>query len=146
MRLKRTNIILILILVVWLTTIYITLTSRPLYSHDSSSSINRQIERLERGISSQLEFNKKIINNAQKVLEVVKNGSTNKSFFKEILDAKLPVLVFACNRVTVTRCLDNLLRHRPDPDQFPIIVSQVRIFLNIMISGVDYFNFLLKFK
>lgn len=127
MRFKRTNIILILIFVVWLSTIYITLTSRPFYSHESTSSNNRQIDRLEQGISSQLEFNKNLINNVQKILEVVKNGSS-KSSFKELIDTKIPILVFACNRITVTRCLDNLLLHRPDPDQFPIIVSQVRTF------------------
>lgn len=36
----------------------------------------------------------------------------------------IPVLVFACNRVTVTKCLDNLLEYRPSVEQFPIIVSQ----------------------
>lgn len=36
----------------------------------------------------------------------------------------IAVLVFACNRVTVTRCLDQLLKYRPDPNLFPIIVSQ----------------------
>ena len=36
----------------------------------------------------------------------------------------IAVLVFACNRVTVSRHLDQLLRHRPDPARFPIIVSQ----------------------
>lgn len=36
----------------------------------------------------------------------------------------IPVLVFACNRVTVNKCLDNLLAYRPSAEQFPIIVSQ----------------------
>uniref|UniRef100_A0A1B6MN63 Alpha-1,3-mannosyl-glycoprotein 2-beta-N-acetylglucosaminyltransferase n=1 Tax=Graphocephala atropunctata TaxID=36148 RepID=A0A1B6MN63_9HEMI len=36
----------------------------------------------------------------------------------------IAVLVFACNRVTVTRCLDQLIKYRPDPALFPIIVSQ----------------------
>lgn len=36
----------------------------------------------------------------------------------------IPVLVFACNRLSVNRCLDDLLKHRPRADQFPIIVSQ----------------------
>ena len=34
----------------------------------------------------------------------------------------IPVLVIACNRVTVQRCLDKLLEHRPVGT--PIIVSQ----------------------
>ncbi|XP_061631689.1 alpha-1,3-mannosyl-glycoprotein 2-beta-N-acetylglucosaminyltransferase a [Phyllopteryx taeniolatus] len=36
----------------------------------------------------------------------------------------VPVLVMACNRVTVRRCLDKLLLHRPSAERFPIIVSQ----------------------
>jgi hypothetical protein len=37
----------------------------------------------------------------------------------------IPVLMFACNRVTINRALDNLLKIRKDKDKFPIIVSQV---------------------
>nr|CAG4640874.1 EOG090X06K9 [Eulimnadia texana] len=38
----------------------------------------------------------------------------------------LPVLVFSCNRVSVTRCLDGLLKYRPNRTdvEFPIVVSQ----------------------
>lgn len=36
----------------------------------------------------------------------------------------IPVLVFACNRVTINKCLDNLIEFRPSSEQFPIIVSQ----------------------
>lgn len=126
MRVKRTNIILVLIFVVWFSTLYLTITFRPLYTHENTSDTDRQIERLERGISHQFELNRKLIDDAVNILETTKKiGSTNKLFLKELQDNKIPVLVFACNRVTVTRCLDNLLQHRPDPDYFPIIVSQV---------------------
>lgn len=37
----------------------------------------------------------------------------------------IPVLVFACNRISVRNCIDNLLEYRPNANQFPIIVSQV---------------------
>lgn len=37
----------------------------------------------------------------------------------------IPVLVFACNRISVRNCLDNLVQYRPNVNQFPIIVSQV---------------------
>lgn len=37
----------------------------------------------------------------------------------------IPVLVFACNRVSISNCLDNLIQYRPNSHQFPIIVSQV---------------------
>lgn len=37
----------------------------------------------------------------------------------------IPVVVFACNRVSVKRNLDELIKYRPNAEQFPIIVSQV---------------------
>ena len=36
----------------------------------------------------------------------------------------IPVLMIACNRVTVNKSLDSLLEQRPDKRKFPIIVSQ----------------------
>ncbi|NWW47741.1 MGAT1 acetylglucosaminyltransferase, partial [Pedionomus torquatus] len=36
----------------------------------------------------------------------------------------IPVLVLACDRSTVRRCLDKLLRYRPSARRFPLIVSQ----------------------
>ncbi|XP_058795569.1 alpha-1,3-mannosyl-glycoprotein 2-beta-N-acetylglucosaminyltransferase isoform X2 [Phymastichus coffea] len=36
----------------------------------------------------------------------------------------IAILVISCNRVTVKRCLDRLLKFRPNDQQFPIIVSQ----------------------
>lgn len=36
----------------------------------------------------------------------------------------IPILLFACNRVTVNKALDLLLAYRPDKEQFPIIVTQ----------------------
>lgn len=39
-------------------------------------------------------------------------------------DPIIAVLVFSCNRITVQRCLDQLIRLRPSELQFPIVVSQ----------------------
>lgn len=36
----------------------------------------------------------------------------------------IPVLVFACNRPSIAKCLDNLVQYRPSKEQFPIIISQ----------------------
>ena len=36
----------------------------------------------------------------------------------------IPVLLFSCNRVTVSRALDLLISYRPEKQQFPIIVTQ----------------------
>nr|1FO8_A Chain A, ALPHA-1,3-MANNOSYL-GLYCOPROTEIN BETA-1,2-N-ACETYLGLUCOSAMINYLTRANSFERASE [Oryctolagus cuniculus] len=38
--------------------------------------------------------------------------------------AVIPILVIACDRSTVRRCLDKLLHYRPSAELFPIIVSQ----------------------
>lgn len=40
------------------------------------------------------------------------------------LSAVIPVLVLACDRPSVRKCLDSLLKYRPSAEQFPIIVSQ----------------------
>lgn len=37
----------------------------------------------------------------------------------------MPVLMFACNRITVTKALDLVLKYRTNRQKFPIIVSQV---------------------
>lgn len=36
----------------------------------------------------------------------------------------IAVLVFSCDRITVQRCLDQLIKIRPNAEQFPLIVSQ----------------------
>lgn len=36
----------------------------------------------------------------------------------------IPILIIACNRVTIRRCLDKLLQYRPSAELYPIIVSQ----------------------
>ena len=38
--------------------------------------------------------------------------------------ATIPVLVFSCNRVTVSKALDLLISYRPSRELFPIIVTQ----------------------
>ncbi|XP_041664899.1 alpha-1,3-mannosyl-glycoprotein 2-beta-N-acetylglucosaminyltransferase b [Cheilinus undulatus] len=39
-------------------------------------------------------------------------------------DVIIPILVIACDRVTVKRSLDKLIQYRPSPQLYPIIVSQ----------------------
>ena len=41
-----------------------------------------------------------------------------------LAEVVIPVLVFACNRPTVKRNLDQLIKLRPSKEQFPIIVTQ----------------------
>jgi alpha-1,3-mannosyl-glycoprotein beta-1,2-N-acetylglucosaminyltransferase len=78
---------------------------------------------LEQGISEQFKSNNDMIHDARRFLERKKSQEAS-SHTKQFQDVKLPILVFACNRVSVSKCLDRLIQYRPDPDKFPIIVSQ----------------------
>lgn len=53
----------------------------------------------------------------------------------------IPVIVFACNRVSVSRSLDLLVKYRPDRERFPIIVSQVSDNSSCPIIFADVFIF-----
>lgn len=56
--------------------------------------------------------------------EVILSKFQQKFIDGDVNNPVIPVLVFACNRLSVNKCLDDLIRYRPRPDQFPIIVSQ----------------------
>ena len=59
-------------------------------------------------LNNKIDFNGKYINN-------------------DVNSPVIPVIVFACNRVSVRQNLDALIKYRPSREQFPIIVSQVSI-------------------
>lgn len=52
--------------------------------------------------------------------EVVENGESSAT----ALEVIIPILVIACDRVTVKRSLDRLIQYRPSSQLYPIIVSQ----------------------
>lgn len=64
------------------------------------------------------------------------NKPNNKIIFNEsylendLYKPVIPVLVIACNRVSISRSLDLLIKYRPNREQFPIIISQVERTLN----------------
>ncbi|XP_019868567.1 alpha-1,3-mannosyl-glycoprotein 2-beta-N-acetylglucosaminyltransferase [Aethina tumida] len=120
--LKRTFFKLGLIALVWFTVLYLTLTYPTTKPLNTSDNVNNQIIKLEKGISEQFKLNNDIISEAQHFLETKKKAEQQN--LGDLQDVKIPVLVFACNRITITRCLDRLLKYRPDPDKFPIIVSE----------------------
>jgi len=116
-------------------------------SENKNGALSNYIKQLESKISQQekvykdmyekfeeLKKNPKVISQ-ESALELQRafekmNGETfdanSDSQFK-ILDKDepiLPIIVFSCNRPSVRRCLDGLLKYRPDPEKFPIIVSQ----------------------
>ncbi|KAL1513801.1 hypothetical protein ABEB36_003161 [Hypothenemus hampei] len=139
MRLKRIVIGFIFIVIIWSTVLFLFISNS--FGEQTRRNLNRQINQLENGIRDQFLANNEIIKDAQQFLElrkqldtqrklekheeiVIKSETIEKHFSKVSQEEKLAVLVFACNRVSVTRCLDKLLQYRPDPEKFPIIVSQ----------------------
>lgn len=129
MRIKR-KYLLSLGLVVWILIIYLTIVNRQIGITNTNEVIDYKIQKLEKGISEQFRSNKRFINDLHEVIENKKHeaamaDSVDQPPKKEYKGIVIPVLVFACNRVSVNRCLDQLIQYRPNPDQFPIIVSQV---------------------
>lgn len=133
MRIKRTSFILGLCIIIWASILYFAVLNRPVNIDETNEYIQRKLVHLERGIEDQVKNNKIMINSLHRYLESKKQSNNVveeeqeqviapfKSDFKGTV---IPVLVFACNRIGVTRCLDQLIQYRPNPDQFPIIVSQ----------------------
>ncbi|XP_030757030.1 alpha-1,3-mannosyl-glycoprotein 2-beta-N-acetylglucosaminyltransferase [Sitophilus oryzae] len=127
MRLKRPKLIVGIILLVWSTVIFIFFSNN---FGEQYKSFNNHLNRLEDGIQQQFKLNNVIISEARTFLEFKKEGhkddrnSNHQQKQVQFRDVKIPILVIACNRITVTRCLDELLKYRPDPDKFPIFVSQ----------------------
>ncbi|KAK2176493.1 hypothetical protein NP493_659g01051 [Ridgeia piscesae] len=58
------------------------------------------------------------------IVESIKQQIQKSTLPRHDLPVVLPVLVIACNRPAIKRCLDQLIEHRPSETQFPIIVSQ----------------------
>lgn len=133
MRLIRIRHVFIVCLtfLIWVTIFYGTVTNRmPVESpaEEGGKAIDDRLEQLEDGIREQRKLNQELIGNLHNIIEQKKwiaagEGLANEG--KEVDGPVIPVLVLACNRVSVSRCLDQLLQYRPNPDQFPIIVSQV---------------------
>ena len=100
----------------------------PLHDNDSTLPLDEKKERLvlikdaqDRTKKSSIKF--KVTANIegtskekQSVTTVVSSSAAN--------DFVAAIVVIACNRPTVKRCLDLLLKYRPSTKQFPIIVSQ----------------------
>ncbi|CAH0717158.1 unnamed protein product, partial [Brenthis ino] len=101
---------------------------------NSISELEAEINRLEHKMQNQLSDSYKLLEKVRKHLKKTENKHVEDSDkdSQSILNEEatqyknpvLPVLVIACDRVTVKRCLDNLVKFRPNKETFPIIVSQ----------------------
>ncbi|KAM4581554.1 alpha-1,3-mannosyl-glycoprotein 2-beta-N-acetylglucosaminyltransferase a isoform 1-T2 [Odontesthes bonariensis] len=89
-----------------------------------TSDMVRDLLRMTDAFEEELERQKNILLLIQSHQSLWDSSSRNQENAAAPAPPVIPVLVMACNRVTVRRCLDKLLQHRPSAERFPIIVSQ----------------------
>lgn len=75
-------------------------------------------------IAAELETQKKILLQIKSHKSLWKPSNESKPNVVVPTQPVIPILVIACNRVSVRRCLDKLLEYRPSEELHPIIVSQ----------------------
>ncbi|XP_026173571.1 alpha-1,3-mannosyl-glycoprotein 2-beta-N-acetylglucosaminyltransferase a [Mastacembelus armatus] len=75
-------------------------------------------------LEAELEIQKNFLIEIQSHRTLWKASNRNRSKVIMPPEPAIPILVIACNRVTVKRCLDKLLQFRPSAELSPIIVSQ----------------------
>ncbi|CAG9134216.1 unnamed protein product [Plutella xylostella] len=97
------------------------LSAEQKYDNIDKEAISQKVDVLFERVSNELEESNRLLLEVQQKLLARHGGGAVRELPKKPI---LPVLVVACNRVTVRRCLEQLVKHRPDPETFPIIVSQ----------------------
>ncbi|XP_014245534.1 alpha-1,3-mannosyl-glycoprotein 2-beta-N-acetylglucosaminyltransferase-like [Cimex lectularius] len=126
----------------WVVIIYMLIHDRPsLQSFNNIPNAKSNLEELESQIKDDFKINAQLWADVKKAIasqresqkaEAEENAAAYEVERKEdekkiqslSREGVVAVLVFACSRPTVTRCLDQLIRYRPNAEQFPIIVSQ----------------------
>ncbi|XP_076080924.1 alpha-1,3-mannosyl-glycoprotein 2-beta-N-acetylglucosaminyltransferase-like isoform X2 [Mytilus galloprovincialis] len=129
MRRKQLVSLVVLIFLTWNILMYYFLISKNPTKNDSESVSNRLIW-LQNDIEKQIRDNEKLLEDLRQIKEdTVKKEKGNKLKTHGVKDTdpathKIAVLMFSCDRTTVSRSLDSLLKIRPKGDRFPIVVSQ----------------------
>ncbi|KFV12850.1 PREDICTED: alpha-1,3-mannosyl-glycoprotein 2-beta-N-acetylglucosaminyltransferase [Pterocles gutturalis] len=120
--------------IAWNCLLLLFLWSRPPSSSSSSSSLTAQVIRLAQDAETELERQKELLHQIYLYSGALWGRRRNRgaritpkpsSPPPQIdVDLVLPVLVLACDRSTVRRCLDKIFLYRPSAQRFPVIVSQ----------------------
>ncbi len=146
-----------LILASWMSLTYFLYFHRPSTVDDSArrKALERQMAEFKHKLDAQVEINEALLKEIGQLKSSDRKDRENsvsdkdKEEFKDFDEEtgqrhreddppslkpedKIAVLMFACNRPTVSKALDSLLAVRSDPERFPIIVSQVHISLNCL--------------
>ncbi|XP_078330454.1 alpha-1,3-mannosyl-glycoprotein 2-beta-N-acetylglucosaminyltransferase-like [Crassostrea virginica] len=94
-------------------------------------SVKDQLRNLQGDIERQLSHNSELLQQlrkfrenerAEKLDEEIRRTTTPRPIRAE--DTIFPILLIACDRTTVSRSLDLLIKYNPNKKRFPIIVSQ----------------------
>ncbi|XP_023227724.1 alpha-1,3-mannosyl-glycoprotein 2-beta-N-acetylglucosaminyltransferase-like [Centruroides sculpturatus] len=134
---RRTFVLIVsLALFSWAAVTYHLFLQRPQGKAQRSSHLSQQLEHLEKELQDQLKSNRELLLSLRNLKTKIFNGgkNDNQNLQQNITNIRqsedlnpypvIGVLVFACNRITVKRNLDQLIKFRPSPKQFPIVVSQ----------------------
>ncbi|CAG4963995.1 unnamed protein product [Colias eurytheme] len=100
------------------------------YSRNNFIDLEKKLDSLQSKLDVELSDSSVLLEKVKQHLirseqnEKTKELYSNNLETQSIINPILPVLVIACDRITVKRCLDNLVKFRPNKETFPIIVSQ----------------------
>lgn len=122
----------------WLTIIFVLSKERAPQQDTPDTSLETRLKDVEAELSRQIKDNKQLLENITNIrtnleLKLREAREANKikanlSISTLVTDTKdgdiIPVLLFACNRVSVSKALDELISYRPNKEKYPIIVSQ----------------------
>jgi alpha-1,3-mannosyl-glycoprotein beta-1,2-N-acetylglucosaminyltransferase len=140
---SRQTFIIIAVICFWSVITYVLLTKQGSISDTHISKYSEKLSYLEYNINKEAEIKNQL---EQKIIEILRqrnedpptanNEVVAQIHVPNVLDFTkiymnndrsqpiVPVIVFACNRITINKCLNNLIAYRPNKEQFPIIVSQ----------------------
>ncbi|XP_062619565.1 alpha-1,3-mannosyl-glycoprotein 2-beta-N-acetylglucosaminyltransferase-like isoform X2 [Saccostrea cucullata] len=121
MRRKHLVAIVVVIFLTWNLLMYYMLVSKN-PGKTGSASVEDQLKGLQGDIHRQLSQNSELLQQLQKLDREIHKTTTPVPI--NVAKIILPILLIACDRTTVSRSLDLLLKYRPNKDKFPIIVSQ----------------------
>ncbi|XP_072937614.1 alpha-1,3-mannosyl-glycoprotein 2-beta-N-acetylglucosaminyltransferase [Epargyreus clarus] len=130
MNLRKLTLICGVLVLLWLVVSYSSLLqiSKNIGNKNNVQELENKLEKLQYKMAEELTDSNKLL---EKVKQQLKNSEEKSQQVFNDIDMEqnigspiLPVLVIACDRVTVKRCLDNLVKFRPSKETFPIIISQ----------------------
>jgi len=151
MKKDKLFVVVFLVLIAWVTIIYYLFSHKPNINADSNSSkiyqdfksIQKRVDKFESRLKLVNSLTKSIQESIDRLINgpdkpedkkpsKTKSGSDHKPEqtvkpvpVPDLANDVIPVLMMACNRVTVKTALDSLLNIRKDKNKFPVIVSQV---------------------